>query len=232
MTLLTVCGLSKRFGTEWALRDAAFDVRAGEILGLIGPNGSGKTTLLECLAALLPPDGGEVRWEGVLLRPRDRARRLFYLPEGIAPWPAQTVGEALAFFARLQGGGLRREATESLGLDEILGRPLGTLSKGQRQRALLALGLAAPHPLLLLDEPFDGLDLRQTRQAAALLRAEAARGRTLLLSIHQLVDAARVCDRFALLSGGRVLGAGDLATLRATAGLPEGDLEEVFLALA
>ena len=81
---------------------------------------------------------------------------------------------------------------------------MGTLSKGQRKRALLAIGMLTPHPLLLVDEPFDGLDLRQTREVGAALRAHAATGRTLFLSIHQIADAARVCDRFVLLSGGRV----------------------------
>jgi ABC-type multidrug transport system ATPase subunit len=115
-----------------------------------------------------------------------------------------------------------------------------SLSKGERKRFLIALGLLAPEPLLLLDEPFDGLDLRQTREATALLRAEAAGAagvegrdrRTLFLSIHQLADAARACDRFVLLADGRVAGEGTLAELRGRAGLAESDgMEEVFLAL-
>ena len=92
-----------------------------------------------------------------------------------------------------------------------------TLSKGQRKRALLALGLLTPHPLLLADEPFDGLDLRQTRDVGAALREHAAAGRTLFLSIHQITDAARVCDRFVLLSGGRVRGEGTLDELAGAA---------------
>ena len=113
--------------------------------------------------------------------------------------------------------------------------PLRALSKGQRKRTLLAVGLLAPHPILLADEPFDGLDLRQAREVAALLRQVVASGRTLFLSIHQITDAARVCDRFVLLSGGRVRGEGTLDELagRAAAGAepPSRDLEEVFLAL-
>ncbi len=231
MTLLTVRGLSKRFGAQWALRAADFEVRPGEVLGLIGPNGSGKTTLFECLAGLLPADEGEVLFEGRELPQTRRFRHLFYLPDGITPWPGQSMGEALAFFTGLTGGGLGRDAADALGLAELLGQRLGTLSKGQKKRALLAFGLAVPHRLLLLDEPFDGLDLRQTREAVALLRRESARGRTLFLSIHQLTDAARVCDRFVLLSGGRVAGEGDFSSLRGRAGLPGSGLEEVFLAL-
>ncbi len=109
------------------------------------------------------------------------------------------------------------------------------MSKGQRKRALLAIGLLMPQPILLADEPFDGLDLRQTRELAATLRAHAQSGRTLFLSIHQIADAARVCDRFVLLSNGRVCGEGTIAELSARAGMrastATADLEEVFLAL-
>jgi ABC-2 type transport system ATP-binding protein len=110
------------------------------------------------------------------------------------------------------------------------------LSKGQRKRALLAMSLLTPQPVLLADEPFDGLDLRQTREVADALRAQVAGGRTLVLSIHQIADAARICDRFVLLSGGRVRGEGTLAELSAMAAARgaaphDQDLEEVFLAL-
>ena len=114
---------------------------------------------------------------------------------------------------------------------------MGTLSKGQRKRVLLAIGLLTPQPVLLCDEPFDGLDLRQSRDVAMALCAHAAAGRTLLLSIHQIADAARVCDRFVLLSGGRVRGEGSLDELSAQAAssgrapVRRDDLEEVFLAL-
>ena len=105
-------------------------------------------------------------------------------------------------------------------------------SKGELKRVMLALALLSPHPLLLLDEPFDGLDFRQTRDVMDLLRTyPQERGQTLFLSIHQLTDAARVCDRLVLLSDGRVAGEGTLDELRRSAGLSEGGLEEVFLAL-
>jgi len=114
-------------------------------------------------------------------------------------------------------------------------RPIGALSKGQRKRVVLALGLLTPQPVLLADEPFEGLDLRQTRDVGEALREHAADGRTLFLSIHQITDAARACDRFALLSGGRVRGEGtfdELASLAgATAARTPADLEDVVLAL-
>jgi ABC-2 type transport system ATP-binding protein len=118
----------------------------------------------------------------------------------------------------------------------LLRQPIGTLSKGQRKRVLLGIGLLTPQPALLIDEPFEGLDLRQSRDIATTLRAHAARGRTLFMSIHQINHAARFCDRFVLLSNGRVRGEGTVqelaavAAARNAAGSPE-DLEEVFLAL-
>jgi ABC-2 type transport system ATP-binding protein len=124
---------------------------------------------------------------------------------------------------------------EQLDLEVILDSAIGTLSKGQRKRALLAIGLLIPRPILLADEPFEGLDLRQSRDVARTLRAHAAGGRTMFLSIHQIGDAARVCDRFVLLSGGRVCGEGtlpELSSIAAARGASAGDdLEEVFLAL-
>jgi ABC-type multidrug transport system ATPase subunit len=155
------------------------------------------------------------------------------VPDGILPWEDQPVAWTLRFFEALHGGdrALRERVTVELSLQPILGQAIGTLSRGQRKRFLVALGLITPHPLLLLDEPFDGLDVRQTREVAAVLRAHAAGGRSLFLSIHQLVDAVRVCDRMVLLSGGRLVGAGTLAELQARSGLSGGSLEEVFLAL-
>jgi ABC-type multidrug transport system ATPase subunit len=159
---------------------------------------------------------------------------MFYVPDGIAPWPDQSACGVLFLFRDLWKVAADRLAAvvDSLALRPLLGAPVRSLSKGERKRFLIALGLLAPEPLLLLDEPFDGLDLRQTREATAVLRAEAARGRTLFLSIHQLADAARTCDRFALLADGRMVGEGTLAELSRRAGLQgEAGMEEVFLAL-
>jgi ABC-type multidrug transport system ATPase subunit len=231
--LLTIKSITKSFSKRRVLEDVNFSVRGGEVLGLIGPNGSGKTTLLECIAGLLPADAGTVNFnERVLPRAR-RKEALFYLPDAILPWAEQSVKWALDFFARLYqcSASDATALTEPLRLGALMPARISSLSKGERKRVLLALGLLTAQPLLLLDEPFDGLDLRQTRDVMTLLRSHAAKGRTLMLSIHQLVDAGRVCDRLVLLSGGRVAGAGSLDELRAQADLAEGGVEEVFLAL-
>ena len=229
--------LTKRYGRLTALSDVSFSVRPGEVLGLIGPNGSGKTTLFECLGGVLPLDAGSLIHDGRPMSDRARASTLFYLPDAIVPWPSQTVRWAIDFTLGFFGGRvyLRKEVIERLDIAPLLDSTIGSLSKGQRKRALLAIGLLMPQPLLLADEPFDGLDLRQSRDVAATLRSYASAGRTMFLSIHQLTDAARVCDRFILLSGGRIRGEGTLDELGALAAgrgaASTHDLEEVFLAL-
>ena len=113
----------------------------------------------------------------------------------------------------------------------MLTRRVGELSRGYRRRVLLALALLSPKPLLLLDEPFDGLDPRQTIEVVDLLREESVVGRTLLLSIHQLADAARVCNRFLLLADGKVVGCGTMEELRTQSGVESENLEAIFFAL-
>jgi ABC-2 type transport system ATP-binding protein len=179
-----------------------------------------------------------MRAGGAEVSARQRRSLLYYVPDGIVPWPQQPVAWVLDFTIGFLGGraSLRDEAIAQLALRPLLRQAVGTLSKGQRKRVLLAIGLLTRQPALLIDEPFEGLDLRQAREIAAALRVHAARGRTLFLSIHQIADAARICDRFVLLSGGKVCGEGTVAQLAALAaahdgGKPYQNLEEVFLAL-
>lgn len=230
--LLTVRGLSKRFGDFRALDSVGFKVLANEILGLIGPNGAGKTTLLECVAGILHGDG-TLAWEGHALAAVRRKETIFYVPDGIMPYGHQTVFETLDLFARMYGVApkSRDSAIHRLDLLAARGKRVAALSKGTLKRLMVAIGILTPQPLLLLDEPFDGLDLRQTRAVVELLKEVQRLPRTLLLSIHQLVDAERICDRFLLLREGKMLGSGTLMELRAQAGGHAGSLEEVFLAL-
>ena len=229
--LLEARGISKTYGPRAVLDHVSFTILEGGITGLIGPNGAGKTTLFESLAGLLPADSGDVLFRGNPIRARDRKQALFYMPDGIQPWADQTVGWLLHFYAGLHGAPphRREQLTEALQLTEFRAARAGSLSKGEWKRLLLAMSLLTPQPLLLLDEPFDGLDFRQTQEVMGLLKT--VRDRTLFLSIHQLSDAARVCSKLILLSRGQVVGDGTLDELRATANVNSGGLEEIFLAL-
>ena len=231
--VLQVTALTKRYGGQVALADIALTIRAGEILGLIGPNGAGKTTLLEALAGVLPADTATMLWRGKPLPPVRQRNVLFYLPDGMRPYHDQPVARVLAFFAGVYQCAPTHLASvvAAVGLAPALAKRVHALSKGYSRRLMLAVGLLTPQPLLLMDEPFDGFDLRQTREIMGVLRQYAAAGRTLVLAIHQLLDAERVCDRFVLLADGRVCGTGTLDELRARTQLPAGSLEEVFLAL-
>lgn len=231
--LLRVASITKQYTDLVVLADVGFDVHAGEIIGIIGPNGAGKTTLLEALAGILPAETNDVFWYGGSIPPSRRRETIFYLPDGVRPYHDQPVARVLSFFASVYRISADEVAViiESVGLKPVLHKRVHSLSKGYGRRLMLALGLLTPQPLLLMDEPFDGFDLRQVREMVGVLRDEADKGRTLVLAIHQLMDAERICDRFILLADGRVRGVGTLNDLRARTGNPIGNLEDIFLAL-
>jgi ABC-type multidrug transport system ATPase subunit len=231
--LLRVVSINKQYADHVALAGVAFDIQAGEIVGIIGPNGAGKTTLLETLAGILPAETCDIQWLGMPLPPSRRREAMFYIPDGVRPHQDQPVSRLLSFFADVY----RRSADEitgtieAVGLMPVLHKRVHSLSKGYGRRLMLALGLLTPHPLLLMDEPFDGFDLRQTREIVGVLRKEVNKGRAFALAIHQLSDAERVCDRFILLADGHVRGVGMLNDLRERTGIADGSLEDIFLAL-
>jgi ABC-2 type transport system ATP-binding protein len=233
MELLRAVNLAKRYGEEAAIAGVTFSAAPGEVLGIVGPNGAGKTTLLEAIAGLVAADSGDVFWRGNALAPSRRKAAMFYLPDGVRPYQDRFTIEILKFFASVY----RRSAADvastiaSLELQPVLRKRVSALSKGYNRRLLLAIGLLTPQQVLLLDEPFDGFDLRQTRNIIDVVRKAAGDGRTFILAIHQLADAAWVCDRFILLAGGQVRGIGSLRELRMQTGVAQGSLEEIFLAL-
>lgn len=231
--MLEAKGLTLRLSGHEVLRSVDLTIPTGAIVGLIGPNGSGKTSLLESLAGFLP-SRGDILWKGRSLGMDGRRFALFYIPDGIRPCPDHLAREVLEVFRVAYGREAARvdEVVESLDLRSALGKRVGALSKGLAKRLLLALGVLTRAPLLLLDEPLDGLDVRHVGVFREILRRLKEEGRTLLLSIHELVLAERLCERFLLIAEGSVLAEGDLHALRARAGLSGGGLEQIFLALA
>jgi ABC-2 type transport system ATP-binding protein len=218
--MLELRSLTRRFGAVTALDDVGFPVRPGVLTGFIGANGAGKTTAMRIVVGVLAADAGEVLWHGRPAGPHQR-RRFGYMPEERGLYPRMTVLDQLVFFARLHGFGASaaerraRELLEELGLGPRAGEQLQKLSLGNQQRAQVAAALVHDPDLLVLDEPFSGLDPVAVDVMAALLRRRAAAGVPVLFSSHQLDLVERLCDDVVIINRGRVLAAGPAAELRA-----------------
>jgi ABC-2 type transport system ATP-binding protein len=211
--------VSKAFGSVRALDECSFSVARGRMLGFLGPNGAGKTTTMRAIFALVEPDSGELLWDG---RPIGLSERLRfgYMPEERGLYPRMPVGEQLEYFGRLHGmhGDAARAAAsawlERLGLADRAGAKVEELSHGNQQRAQLAAALLHEPDLLVLDEPFAGLDPVAVQTLAEVLRSEAARGAAVLFSSHQLELVEDICEQVAIIDHGRIVATGDVDALR------------------
>ena len=206
---ITATALVKRFAGKQAVDGIDLAVPAGSIYGVLGPNGAGKTTLLRMLLGILDPDGGERCVLGET-QPLRAAKRIGYLPEERGLYPAMTAREAIAFMGHLRGLPLaegRARADKLLaehGLADAARRPIRTLSKGMAQTVqLLGTIIHAPR-LIVLDEPFSGLDALNQGRLETLIRAQAAGGATILFSTHVIAHAERLCERIAIIAAGRI----------------------------
>jgi heme exporter protein A len=206
-----VAGVSCAFGRVYALQRVTTAFEAGKAVALLGPNGAGKSTLLSVLATLLTPDRGEVRYDGVPLAAVRRAQRaqIGYVSHDALLYPDLSGTENLWFFGRLYG--LDRPAERAAALLDRVGlsqdaarRPVRTYSRGMRQRLSIARALLQDPCLLLLDEPFTGIDRDGCALVEGLLMAEKAAGRIILLSTHRLELGAPLIDEVRLLEGGRL----------------------------
>ena len=218
--MLAIEGLTKRFGTVTALDGVSFDVRPGELFGFVGGNGAGKTTTMRIVLGVLASDGGSVGWQG---RPidADARRRIGYLPEERGLYPKMRVAEQLGYLARLHGMGAAdaRAAverwTERVGVSARTGDPVEKLSLGNQQRVQLCAALVHDPDVLVLDEPFSGLDPTAVETMSTVLAEKAASGTPVIFSSHQLELVERLCDRVGIISAGRMVAVGTVDELRA-----------------
>jgi ABC-2 type transport system ATP-binding protein len=218
--MLEVLDVARRFGDVQALDGVSFAVRRGRIVGFVGRNGSGKTTTMRVICGLVAPDRGSVLWDG---RPVDAGfrSRIGYLPEERGLYPKMTAARQLAYLGELSGLD-RAEAVQRagllvdrLGLTERAGDRVEKLSLGNQQRVQLAAALVHDPELLVLDEPFSGLDPVGVEVLAGVLRDEVTRGAAVLFSSHQLELVERLCDEVVIIDAGRVVRAGPVGEVDA-----------------
>ncbi len=217
--MLVVDHVQRSFGPVQAVRDVSFTCAPGSVFGLLGPNGAGKTTTMRLILGIYPPDGGRITWKG---RPIDATvrKRFGYLPEERGLYGKMKVRDQIVYFGRLHGldEADARKRTDrwlaTLGIEEYAMRPCGELSKGNQQKVQLATAVLHEPELLVLDEPFSGLDPVNADVILACIKLLASSGTALVLSSHQMWQIEYACNRFCIIDAGTVRAAGTLAELR------------------
>lgn len=234
--LIQIEGLTKRFGGFTAVDNVSFEVRRGEVLGFLGPNGAGKSTTMRMLAGFMTPTSGaarigghDVQTDGVAAR-----RVLGFLPEGAPTYPEMSVEGFLRFCAQVRGftgAGLAERVDHALSLTTLHGvrlQPVETLSKGFKRRVGLAQALLHDPPVLVLDEPTDGLDPNQKHEVRVLI-GQMAPSKAIVISTHLLEEVGAICSRAVVIANGRIVA--DATPQALASNHPSGRLEEVFRAL-
>ena len=217
--MLVVDHVRKSFGAVAAVRDVSFSIERGSTFGLLGPNGAGKTTTMRMILGILTPDAGKMTWDGAVIDGKVR-RRFGYLPEERGLYGKMKVREQIMYFGRLHGMHEPEISSradfwiEHLALQDHVTRPAGELSKGNQQKVQIACAAVHEPELLVLDEPFSGLDPVNADMLFRTLEQLRARGTTLVLSSHQMWQLEELCDRFCIIAGGENRAAGTLAELR------------------
>jgi ABC-2 type transport system ATP-binding protein len=228
--MLEITDLAKRYGPVVALDGATFRADPGRIVGFLGPNGAGKTTTMRCVFGLARPDRGDVRWKG---KPVDRDARLRfgYMPEQRGLYPRMRVAEQLSYFGQQHGmSGKAANAAaghwlERMGLADRTKSKLEELSHGNQQRVQLATALVHDPELLVLDEPFSGLDPIGIATMTDVVRERAAAGVGVVFSSHQLDLVEDVCEDVVIIARGRIVAAGGIEELKSASGRQHLEIE-------
>lgn len=235
--MIEVQGLAKQYGDFSAVRDLSFSVQAGEVLGLVGPNGAGKTTTLRCLAGIIPPSAGKVQIAGseISADPVGAKRALAFFPDEPRLFDYLTVRQHLAFVARIYGVAnhepLAQSLLEELEIADKSELLPGALSRGMKQKLVIACGLLHGPQVMFFDEPLTGLDPLGIRRMKDSILRRARDGAAIVLSSHLLHLLEEVCTHVLILKKGEKIAGGSLAEVVAqfSQGEPKVSLEEVFL---
>ncbi len=234
--LVEALDLHKQFRNFYAVRGVSFHCYAGEVFGLLGPNGAGKTTTIRLLTTILRPTAGTARVAGhdVVREPEAVRRAIGVLPENAGVYGRLTARDVVRYFGRLYGVPPRvlderlEAICDALDLGPHLDRLTDAFSKGMKQKVHIARALIHSPSVVFLDEPTAGLDVLSARSVREFVLRFKQEGRCVILSTHLMEEAERLCDRVAIIAGGRVRAEGRLADLKARTGL---GLEEIFVEL-
>jgi ABC-2 type transport system ATP-binding protein len=238
--MIEIRGLAKHFGPLRAVQGVTFDVQKGEVLGFLGPNGAGKSTTMKMVTGFLPPTAGTavVCGHDVIQDPVAAKAAIGYLPEGAPAYPDMTPESFLKFVAEVRGyAGAERarriaNVVDKAHLEGVLHQPIDTLSKGFKRRVGLAQAILHDPPVLIMDEPTDGLDPNQKHEVRALIR-EMAREKAILLSTHILEEVEALCTRVVIINRGQVVfdGTPEEFEGRAPADVTQNRMDWVFRSL-
>ena len=219
MAGLELQGIRKQYGNLIAVRDLSFDVRAGEVFGFVGSNGAGKTTTMRIVLGVLSADAGKVLWDGSPIEFETR-RKIGYMPEERGLYPKMRIGEELRYLAQLHGSTATEAAASAerwldrFGLKARIGDEVQKLSHGNQQRVQLAAALVFDPVMLILDEPFAGLDPEAVDSMSEVLHESADTGTPVVFSSHQLDLVERICDRVGIIQRGQMVACGSIDELR------------------
>ncbi len=221
--MLHIENLTKRYGELVAVDDVSLDVQPGKIVGFVGPNGAGKSTTMRSIFGLVAPDAGSIRWNGETVE-QNHMRSFGYMPEQRGLYPKMKIAEQVSFFAELKHVPAKQARMQaealltSLDLGDRLDDPLEKLSHGNQQRVQLAVSLVNNPELLVLDEPFNGLDPVAVITLQEVLAEQVSAGAGVLFSSHQLDLVERVCDEIVVIVNGQILARGSVRDVRAAGG--------------
>lgn len=237
--VLSVKNVSKNFGSLQAVSNLSFNVNRGEIFGLLGPNGAGKTTTIKMILGMLKPSDGDISVFGLNPRKNEQEVKKFfgYIAEEPIIFKSLTARELFNFIAsvrQLDGEKVSKklgEYLESLGALDYYNKPVATLSHGNKQKIQIIAALLHEPALLILDEPFTGLDAKAVKVFREIIKIHTEQGGSVILSTHIMEIASEMCDRIAILNKGNLVGLGTMKELQAQSSANNKSLEDIFLTL-